>query len=888
MTDTTTELSPDEQSRFDTLYGTGATEGAPAKPGIFAGAYKGPTGLLAGAAGAALSTASFASNAQSVLGEGYAPSIGLLGDHEKLPWNAPYQSVEKLRQDTAEYYRPDPQTTGFVGNTLYGVTDVLARVGVGQALAPGVGGLAVAAGTTGYERTTDLENQGVDGVTATASGALAAGSVAAGGVAGSYGPTIATRVLSGAGVNVALGSGGRALDSVILRKGGYDDMAEQAKWSDASAIAADIVIGGAFGFLPHGREAPQEVASTPRHAADTVDAALAAKAATQTTEAAPGVPADPLSSSAHVNALDTAQGQLMEGQTVSIEPIVQNAKFVNRFDPAEAEHAPTVAGEVRDALVADGVPNETLAEASGEPTGTTLLTADAPATEEGFTRLYRGEHANQDRGVFITDDVNDGKVGGWFTTDQAYAESYKNTQEQGRRGPGKDGRIVYVDVPNDKLADYAVENSGLGKNVIRQGENSHFIPSLRRESVIEPAVPRRSNESIAKDFSQRLTDHEDALRAYAERPDSDGGKVLNTDIARELSDDYLSDRTRSAAVHEPASAFIKRVYAEKLAEKPVDDGVHDGSVMFTAGGTGAGKTTSLTASPAAAEAYRRADIVYDTNMNKFDSADQKVKQALDAGRPVKIVYTYRDPADALVNGALPRAERQAKEFGTGRTVPLAEHVKTHLGAYDVMQRLNEKYKDEPNFEIIAVDNSFGRGGAIERQLAELPPIGADIHGDLLSKLQQEYTQGRISRDTYRGFMEGETNDRVTARSDRAPEDGARNGNDAGNDAGAEGGKGRVGEGHGPSVRGGAESRGDGARREGQGRSDGNEGLDPSQVQQVDIARQAAAENPNITVDGVRASEAMAAADAEVEQAARQSQGLLAAVSCFLRFGEDAA
>lgn len=761
MTDTT-ELSSDEQARFDTLYGTSNAEAAPAKPGIFEGAYKGPAGILSGAASAALSTASFASNAQSILGEGYAPSLGLIGDHEKLPWNAPYQSVEKLRQDTAEYYRPDPQTTGFVGNTLFGITDVLARVGVGQALAPGVGGLSVAAGTTGYERTADLEAQGVDGLTAAASGTLAAGSIAVGGVAGSYGPTIATRVLSGAGVNVALGGGARALDSVILKRGGYDDMAEQAKWSDATAIAADLVIGGAFGFIPHGRATPQDVPSAPRQAADTVDAALTAKAATQTSQAAPGVPIDSRSASAHVDALDTAQGQMLDGQPVSIEPIVQNAQFANRF--AGDEQAPTVAGEIHEAMVGDGVPREDLAE----------------------------------------------------------------------------------------------------------------------------ATPRRTNEEIGQDFTTRLGDHEDSLRAYAERPDSDGGKVLNTDIARELSDDYLSDRTRSAAVHEPASEFIKRVYAERLDRPAPEDGVSDGSVMFTAGGTGAGKTTSLTASPAAAEAYRRADIVYDTNMNKFDSADQKVQQALDAGRKVKIVYTYRDPADALVNGALPRAERQAKEFGTGRTVPLAEHVKTHVGAYDVMQRLAEKYRGNEDFKIIAVDNSFGRGGAIERPLAELPPIGADIHGDLLSKLQQEYTQGRIGRDTYRGFMEGEQDGRVSERSNPAPEGGAGSRDRSGNDPGAAAEARRGSEGNGPAVRGGAESRGDGSAREGSGRSDGNEGLDPSQVEQVDIARQAASENPNITVDGVRASEAMAAADAEVEQAARQSQSLLAAVSCFLRFGEDAA
>lgn len=129
------------------------------------------------------------------------------------------------------------------------------------------------------------------------------------------------------------------------------------------------------------------------------------------------------------------------------------------------------------------------------PRDTYLLHDNAPEPAPGFTRLYRGEHADHDRGVFVTDDVNDGKVGGWFSTDKSYAESYKNTQEQGRRGPNKDGRIVYVDVPTSRLADFEVGRSALGQDVIRQGEGSHFIPSLRGDNVIKPRV---SNRPVAR------------------------------------------------------------------------------------------------------------------------------------------------------------------------------------------------------------------------------------------------------------------------------------------------------------------------------------------------------------------------------------------------------
>src|SRR3546814_4228496 len=85
------------------------------------------------------------------------------------------------------------------------------------------------------------------------------------------------------------------------------------------------------------------------------------------------------------------------------------------------------------------------------------------------------------------------------------------------------------------------------------------------------------------------------------------------------------------------------------------------------------KTTAVNA---AGDAFGKPEITYDTNMNTLSSAVDKVEQALAAGRDVRIAYVYRDPVEALTGGAIPRAERQAVKFGSGRTVPLAEHAKT--------------------------------------------------------------------------------------------------------------------------------------------------------------------------------------------------------------------
>src|SRR3546814_7560989 len=115
------------------------------------------------------------------------------------------------------------------------------------------------------------------------------------------------------------------------------------------------------------------------------------------------------------------------------------------------------------------------------------------------------------------------------------------------------------------------------------------------------------------------------------------------------------NRTRSADVHEAASDTVKTLYESKLAQ-PTPEGL-DRAVLFTAGGTGAGKTTAVNA---AGDAFGKPEITYDTNMNTLSSAVDKVDQALAAGRDVRLAYVYRDPVEALACGALPRAERQAR------------------------------------------------------------------------------------------------------------------------------------------------------------------------------------------------------------------------------------
>jgi len=281
------------------------------------------------------------------------------------------------------------------------------------------------------------------------------------------------------------------------------------------------------------------------------------------------------------------------------------------------------------------------------------------------------------------------------------------------------------------------------------------MPPIPRDSDLSP-----ESKAIEGRLADKLTAGFDAaVSEYEALPDSEGGKILNTDIARELSEDYTKNRGLSAAVHEPASWFVKQLYARKL--KALQPGQ---PVIFTSGGTGAGKTSAINESPAMKRLKDAAGIVYDTNMSTFEPARKKIDQALSAGALVMLMHVQRDPVESLVVGALPRAMHQAERFGTGRTVPLAEHAKTHRGAAEVLPQLVELYKDDPRVAVHVVDNTRGKRNS---RLADLDFVrGFDyngLEGKLSAALDEAHRSGDISDDVYRATSGRDATPKVEPR-----------------------------------------------------------------------------------------------------------------------------
>lgn len=146
---------------------------------------------------------------------------------------------------------PDPVTVGAVGRIMYGVVGigapVIAATAVGGPVAGAVaGGAFQATGTA-----TDLIQQGVDERTAigaaTIDGALTSVGVALPAAIG--GRAALNTLLYGPGINVAQDIVASKGIGAYLQSQGYGELAQRYSELQSEQLAADVILGAAFGYL---------------------------------------------------------------------------------------------------------------------------------------------------------------------------------------------------------------------------------------------------------------------------------------------------------------------------------------------------------------------------------------------------------------------------------------------------------------------------------------------------------------------------------------------------------------------------------------------------------------------------------------------------------------
>lgn len=312
---------------------------------------KTPLGALAGLAQGFAETGYVADEWMGAVGTPIARDLDKRLGTDMEGWLA--ENTQKARQAVVDHVAPDPYMVGRAGEIAAGVTKGLAEAAGGFFVGGPVGAYASLATVEGMTTFRRLRAQGVDEETAltaaTQHGAFAgAGAVIPMALPGS----LARSMLFGAGVGFGTGAAEKATLGHTLESAGYTDIAEQYRHTDATSIAIDVILGGAFGAWGHAMHGDRRP-TVGELGADNVDAALAANTGRHVDAIAPGIPADIATRNAHLDALVKATEDLLQDHPVDVTDKIgaahlvpdpgQRAYLEEVLRPVEQAHGPAIA-----------------------------------------------------------------------------------------------------------------------------------------------------------------------------------------------------------------------------------------------------------------------------------------------------------------------------------------------------------------------------------------------------------------------------------------------------------------------------------------------------------------------------------------------------------------
>lgn len=318
---------------------------------------------------------------------------------------------EKTQQASRDL-TPNPATVGWLGQQVYGATNMIGSVAIGT-IATGnpITGAAVGAAAMGNSAFNQAREDGLDFNTSVGMGGITAGSTFIGAflpvtattnmatgllgkamgaeVAGNAATaaalytaagataTIATnlpsKIAAAGAINTATGIPTRGATSALLEANGYADMAKQYEAFSMSEMISDFAVGSIFGLGIHGYQKWEQANQNKIPAAQMsdLDAVLAlTNAAHIEIKTSPGIPTDPATREAHVAAINKALTDLAEGRPVDVGQAVTEGNFIE--DPTAVQTRTDIVRVVEDHMGPEWEGLQADLAARGMPTDTNL------------------------------------------------------------------------------------------------------------------------------------------------------------------------------------------------------------------------------------------------------------------------------------------------------------------------------------------------------------------------------------------------------------------------------------------------------------------------------------------------------------------------------------
>lgn len=316
---------------------------------------------------------------------------------------------------------------------------------------------------------------------------------------------------------------------------------------------------------------------------------------------------------------------------------------------------------------------------------------------------------------------------------KSYEEAEREFYEAIERGeiPIDESEAIGIEGGKEKVPVAEKEGRGAGGNV--EGEKKFYKP---KDGLSD------ADRKVETDFGNKLaSDMEGATKEYWEIPQT-RGNILNTDYARELSDDYKKNPLLTDATQNPASAFVKKIFDDEI-EKPVPEG-KDKRVIWTSGGSGSAKSSSLEGAHSADKVH----LVVDSNLARLDVALYQINKALENGHIATINYIYRDPVQAFLHGVM---QRHIESGHNGPPVSIDVTIGTAKKSLDVIKKISEHYKDNKNVEFNYFDNSYAKNEAKIISLKDVQKLEINrtlAEKEIRDELKKKYDGNKLTKEQY--------------------------------------------------------------------------------------------------------------------------------------------
>ena len=306
---------------------------------------------------------------------------------------------------------------------------------------------------------------------------------------------------------------------------------------------------------------------------------------------------------------------------------------------------------------------------------------------------------------------------------------------------------VHLIIPGKNLKDVQIKadiwNKAQGTESLSPEDtkefNTVYTPSERLTEKTDITEEKKASEYALTNGEAILADYEKNF-----------GNEVSTDKMRDYFRPIGFTGDNSAVYHEPASA-LKKIYEKRVLAKAKEDGKLD--VLWTAGGSGAGKTGTLDRMGAFKKTL---GYILDSNLSDSKKAIKDIQKLMDQGFTPNVFYVYRDPVDAW-NGGVMRRIISGSDI---RVVPLSNHLELHEGSLETVMAIFDKFGDKINLTLI--DNSHGYKKEVETSIAKLKKISynlSEIRKEIEDDTIKLYQEGLISAKMVEGSLERKLTDK---------------------------------------------------------------------------------------------------------------------------------